>query len=78
MTSSGKIFNLLFDYYISKPNNPYGIFLDCPNEIYTFNDFINNYLFLSQNFEIGNSMKNLNINNNFQLKNFEKRKNNVM
>ena len=74
VTSSGKIFNLLFDYYISKPNNPYGIFLDCPNEIYTFNDFINNYLFLSQNFEIGNPMKNLNINNNFQLKNFEKEK----
>ena len=74
VTSSGKIFNLLFDYYISKPNNPYGIFLDCPDEIYTFNDFINNYLSLSQNFEIGNPMKNLNINNNFQLKNFEKEK----
>ena len=49
VTSSGKIFNLLFDYYITKPNNPYGIFLDCPDEIYTFNDFINNYITFSNN-----------------------------
>ena len=74
ITSSGKIFNSIFDYYLKNPNNEYGIFLDCPSEIYTFNDFINNYLLLSQSFEIENQIKNQNINNNFQLKNFEKEK----
>ena len=60
VTSSGKIFNSLFDYYLENPKNEYGIFLDCPSEIYTFNDFINNYLLLCQNFEIRNQIKNYN------------------
>ena len=74
ISSSGKILNEYMDYYINNPENEYGIFFDNPSDIKTFNHFINEYLFLSQNFIFNEATMNMNINSNFQLTDIEKKK----
>ena len=74
ISSSGKILNEYFNYFIQNPKNKYGIFFDCPSDIKTFNNFVNEYLFLSQNYIINETISNMNINSNFQLTDIEKKK----